>query len=82
MRLVYTTHARKRMEQRRISEADIRWVLFDPDDVDEYNGEAMAIRSGVDRLVKVVYEKLPNDTYKIITVVGQRVRLRKGNHEN
>lgn len=65
------------MEQRRISEDDVRWVLFDPDDIDEYNREAMAIRSGVDRLIKVVYEKLPDDTYKIITVVGQRMRLRR-----
>lgn len=77
MNITYTTHARKRMEQRRISEGDVRWVLFDPDDIEEYNGEAMAIRSGAERTLKVVYERLSHDTYKIITVIAQRTRLRR-----
>lgn len=60
MRLIYTAHAQKRMEQRRISEDDIKWVLFDPDDVEAYNGEVMAIRRGAERILKVVYERLPS----------------------
>ena len=77
MQLTYTAHARKRMEQRRVSEDDIRWVLLDPDEIDEYNGEAMAMRSGTERILKVVYERLSSDTYKIITVIAQRVRFRR-----
>lgn len=74
MRLQFTLHARKRMQQRRISEDDVRWVLFEPDDIENYNGEAMAIRSGVERMIKVVYELLPGDTYRVITVIAQRIR--------
>ena len=74
MRLQFTLHAQKRMQQRRVSEDDVRWVLFEPDDIENYNGEAVAIRSGAERMIKVVYELLPGDIYRVITVIAQRVR--------
>jgi len=77
MQLRLTAHAQARMRQRRISEDDIRRVLLDPDDIEQYNGEAMALKADLDRLLKVVYEVLADDTYKIITVIAQRQRLRR-----
>lgn len=77
MQLRLTAHARARMQQRKASEADIRWVLFDPDDIEQYNGEAMAIKTDIDRVLKVVYEKVSDETYKVITVIAQRRRVRR-----
>lgn len=78
MKLIYTTHAKQRMMQRRVSEKDIQWVLR----VEEYNGEAMATRNGSERILKVVYYKVADDAYRIITVIAQRVRARGRGDEN
>ncbi|MCB0061693.1 MAG: DUF4258 domain-containing protein [Caldilineaceae bacterium] len=77
MKLFLTAHAQTRMRQRKISETDIQWVLVDPDEIEEYNGEAMAMRAGEERLLKVVYELVADDTYKIITAIAQRRRTRR-----
>jgi len=68
--------------QRRVSEKDIQWVLSEPDEVEEYNGEAMATRNGSERILKVVYYKVTDDAYRIITVIAQRVRARGRGDEN
>lgn len=74
MQIVYTAHARQRMAKRRITEQDVRWVLSEPDDIEIYNGEAMAIRRGSNRLLKVIYYQVSDDTFRIITVIAQRIR--------
>lgn len=77
MRLQVTAHAQARMQQRRVTEAEIQWVLLDPDEIEQYNGETMVTKTGSDRVLKVVYKMLDDETYRIITVIAQRRRMRR-----
>ncbi|MDQ3248583.1 MAG: DUF4258 domain-containing protein [Chloroflexota bacterium] len=77
MKLIYTTHAKRRMEQRRVSEKEVRWVLTEPDEIEAYNGEAMVTRRSAERILKVVYYQMSDDEYRIITVIAQRMRSRR-----
>ncbi|MCB0106458.1 MAG: DUF4258 domain-containing protein [Caldilineaceae bacterium] len=77
MRLQLTLHAKTRMQQRRITEEEIRWVLLDPDDIEQYNGETMVTKADPNRLLKIVYTIVDDDTYRIITVIAQRRRRRR-----
>jgi hypothetical protein len=68
MNLIYTVHAKSRMMERGISEADVEAVLSRPDSVDEGRDEALiATRKISSKRVKIIYRFEGNNTI-IITV--------------
>ncbi len=68
MRLIYTIHARSRMLERCISEADVEEVLANPMRIDSSRNSALvAIGKLGERRVKIIYRIEDNNTI-IITV--------------
>ena len=74
MRVIFTHHARQRMRQRRISEAEVFETLGAPDDIlpgDEH--EDIAVRKFGAREILVVYEETGQGTVVIYTVMRRRI---------
>jgi hypothetical protein len=66
---IYTTHARQRMVERKITTEQVQAVVFAPDDW--YHGEddeIIATKRISNRVVMVVYLSLPGSV-KVITVM-------------
>jgi hypothetical protein len=70
MRIIYTRHARQRMKQRKVTEAQVEETLSEPDEIESGdNGGDMAIRRYGGREVRVVYGEPEEDTYVVYTVI-------------
>jgi len=70
MHIIYTRHARQRMKQRKVTEAQVEETLRDPDDIEPGdNGGDVAIRRYDGREVRVVYSEPEEDTFVIYTVI-------------
>jgi hypothetical protein len=70
MHIIYTRHARQRMKQRKVTEAQVEETLRDPDDIKlGDNGGDVAIRRYGGREVHVVYGEPEEDTFVIYTVI-------------
>jgi len=63
MQIIYTRHARQRMQQRKVEPKQVEETLEMPDDVlpGDY-GEEIAIKRDGNREVRVVYEETSPDT--------------------
>jgi SOS response regulatory protein OraA/RecX len=73
VRITYTHHARQRMAQRGISEAEVAETLEAPDDIlqgDEQ--EEIAIKQFGAREVQVVYEEAGGEAVVVITVMQEK----------
>lgn len=74
MQIRYSHHARQRMQERRVSEAQVAHILAQPDelmtgDQDEW----IAVCTMGDRRIQVVYGELDEGTVLIYTVISVRV---------
>lgn len=75
MRIIYTRHAKQRMEQRKVTPEQVEETIESPDDVlPGDNGEEIAIRRYENYEVRVVYEETEANTVVIYTVMRPRVR--------
>ena len=75
MRLIYTYHARQRMRQRRIAEAEVVETLEVPDEImpgDEH--EEVAVKQFGTREIRVVFEEIGHETVVIYTVMQRKIR--------
>ncbi len=73
MRITYTHHARRRMAQRGISEAEVAETLEAPDDIlqgDEQ--EEIAVKQLGARVVRVVYEEVGGEGVIVYTVMQEK----------
>jgi len=78
MRVIYTRHAKQRMEQRKVEPEQVEETLEMPDEiVPGDNGEEIAIKRYGNREVRVVYEETGADTVVIYTVMKPRVRKKR-----
>jgi mRNA-degrading endonuclease RelE of RelBE toxin-antitoxin system len=76
MQIRYTNHARQRMVQRRINEAQVRETVELPDDVDWGDeGETIALRRYLSHEIRVVYQEVDGDTIVIYTVIRARTKI-------
>ncbi len=67
--LRFTWHARRQMEQRRVSEEEVFIALSDPDEVlpGAHSNETVAVKHFGQRRVRVIYVSEPNQL-RVITV--------------
>ncbi len=73
MKITYTYHARQRMAQRGISEAEVVETLEAPDDIlqgDEQ--EEIAVKQFSTREVRVVYEEMGGEAVVVYTVMQKK----------
>jgi len=75
MQIIYTHHARQRMGQRKIVEAEVIETLEAPDEIfpgDEH--ENTAVKQFSTREIWVVYEETGQETVVIYTVMRRKIR--------
>lgn len=74
MQIRYTHHARQRMQERKISEAQVEDILEQPDEltVGEQD-EWIASRDYGNRRIKVVYNDIEENIILIYTVISMRL---------
>jgi hypothetical protein len=73
MQIIFTRHARLRMQQRHITELQLQETLEDPDELlPGDNGGDRAIRHYGERDVRVVYREVEEDVFVIFTVMKPR----------
>ncbi|MBI4772422.1 MAG: DUF4258 domain-containing protein [Chloroflexi bacterium] len=69
LRIEFTSHARRRMQERRISAEDVWLVLTAPDEVnDGDDGELIATRKLAPRMLSVVYVE-EGELLRVLTVL-------------
>ena len=75
MHIRYTHHARRRMAQRKVTEAQVRETLESPDEIEIGDlDELIAVRRINERELRVVYEEINSTTVVIYTVINARTR--------
>ncbi len=76
MRIRFTDHARRRMQQRKVSEVEVIDCVEGPDELRTGDfGETIAIKSYGNVYLQVVYEEEESGAYVIITVIRSKLRL-------
>lgn len=76
MRIIYTHHARQRMRQRKISEAEIVEALETPDDILEGDEqEEIAVKQFSTCEILVVYEETDDGIVVIYTVMRRKSQV-------
>lgn len=69
--IIYTKHARTRMQERNVTEAQVEAAVLEPDRVDYGDeGELIASKQFGRRRIRVVYLSLP-EAIKVITVTAE-----------
>jgi len=80
VRIIYTQHARQRMKQRKVLEAEVVETLETPDDIlAGYQQEDVAVKRFGTREIRVVYEKTSRETVVIYTVMQRKSQAKVGN---
>jgi hypothetical protein len=74
MSIIYTTHAKQRMRQRKVTPEEVIDTLESPDEIvlGDY-GEEIAVRRFFNREVRVVYQEADDDVLVVYTVMQQKV---------
>lgn len=77
MQIIYTRHARQRMQQRNVTETEVEETLAWPDEIHPGdNGEEIALKQYGNRELRVVFEAAGADTVVVITVVKSKIPYR------
>jgi len=77
VQIIYTRHARKRMQQRGISAAEVEETLEFPDEIlSGDNGEEIAVKQYGNRELRVVFAATTAETVLIYTVIKPKIKRR------
>lgn len=73
MKIFFSKHSLKKLEERGISRGEVEKILRDPDEVLKgKHGRSIAHKHEDDKLIRVVYIEMGEERYRIVTAYKTR----------